>query len=543
MKAKQADLVLHNGKIITMNSGDDMAASVAIQGNHIAAVGSNDEIAPWVGEGTDVLELDGRAVVPGFIDAHTHVELGTYAKRFWQDVRELSRAEIVERIRGHAEDLPKGTWIVAQGTFGQGLPSREELDRAAPEHPVAIRWSMHKVVANSQALRASGIDRETPDPPGSRIGRTESGEPTGVIEEGFDLLAVPRAGFDDLKEALRQELHDSFLAQGITTVYELPISVDAIRAYQELLRERRLPVRLAIWYTLPPGHQPLIQMAELEKTGLSAGFGNDWLSVGGVKIFVDGDDRAAFFSERLSAPPSEWGLLTRTYQGLTNLLARATRAGLQPWIHAIGDGAQEMAIEALEQVFRMYPQHDNHRARIEHIGNEWADPRQLARLRAVRAIPVPTAAFMYGAPDDFDAQLGPEERAFIYRTLIDDGFQPPGNSDTAGTQPFAVNPFFGIYCMVARKNRDGVRICPQEAISVQEALRVYTAFSAYSGFHERTRGSIEEGKLADLVVLSSNPLEVKPDDLLLIQVEMTILDGKVAFQRKEVGEAELREPS
>jgi predicted amidohydrolase YtcJ len=531
MKGKHADLVLHNGKILTMNSSDDIAASVATWGGHIAAVGSNEDIAPWLGEETEVLELDGRAVVPGFIDAHTHVELGTYAKRFWQDVRELSRLEIAAEIKKRTERLPPGKWVVAQGTFGQDLPSREELDRAAPHHPVAIRWSMHKVVANSRALRASGIDRKTPDPPGSRIERTESGEPTGVIEEGFDLLAIPRAGFEELKEALRQELHDTFLAQGITTVYELPISVEAIRAYQELLREGRLPVRLAVWYTLPPGHQPLIQMEEFEKIGLSTGFGNDWLNVGGVKIFVDGDDRAAFFSERLSGPPSEWGLLTRTYQGLVELLARACRAKLQPWIHAIGDAAQEMAIEALEQVSRMAPQHYNHRPRIEHVGNEWADLRQLPRLRALGAIPVPTAAFMYGAPDDFDAHLGPEGRAFIYRTLIDEGFQPPGNSDTAGTQPFAVNPFFGMYCMVARKNRNGVKICPQEAISAYEALRVYTTFSAYSGFHEGTRGSIQVGKLADLAVLSADPLHVAPEDLRSIRADITVLGGKIAYRR------------
>jgi predicted amidohydrolase YtcJ len=515
-----------------MNQGDDIAASVAIEGNRIAAVGSNRDIAPLITERTEVVPLGGRTVVPGFIDAHTHVELGTYAKRFWLDVRGLAHREIVKEIERQAKRLPPGAWIVAQGTFAQDLPSREELDRAAPAHPVAIRWSMHKLVTNSQGLAVSGIGRETPDPPGSRIGRTEAGDPTGIIEEGFDLLAIPRAGYGDLKEALRQELHDTFLAQGITTVYELPISVGAIRAYQELLSEGRLPVRIAIWYTLPPGHQPLITMDEIEHMGLSTGFGNDWLNFGGVKIFVDGDDRAAFFSERLSLPPSEWGLLTRTYQELTELLARAFRARVQPWIHAIGDTAQEMAIDALAQVSHMVPQHADHRARIEHIGNEWADLSQLGRLRAVGAIPVPTAAFMHGAADDSDSRLGPEGRAFIYRTLIDEGFQPPGNSDTAGTQPFAVNPFFGIYCMVARKNRNGVAICPQEAIRAREALRVYTAFSAYSGFHERTRGSIEVGKLADLVVLSANPLQVSPDDLLSIRADLTVLDGRVAFQRQ-----------
>lgn len=536
MSAIEATLVLQDGNILTMNAGGDAVASVAIQGKRIAAVGSKDEIAPLITSRTEVVGLGGRTAVPGFIDAHTHVELGTYAKRFWLDVRGLARGEIVKEVERKAKRLPPGAWIVAQGTFAQDLPSREELDRAAPAHPVVIRWSMHKLVTNSQGLAASGIGREIPDPPGSRIGRTEAGEPTGIIEEGFDLLAIPRAGYRDLKEALRQELFDTFLAQGITSVYELPISVNAIHAYQELLNEGRLPVRVALWYTLPPGHQPLTTIDEIEHMGLLTGFGNDWLNIGGVKIFVDGDDRAAFFSQWLSRPPTEWGLLTRTYQELTNLLARAFRAKLQPWIHAIGDAAQEMAIEALAQVSRMYPQRSDHRARIEHVGNEWADLDQLARLRAVGAIPVPTAAFMYGAADDLDAQLGSEGRAFIYRTLIDAGFQPPGNSDTAGTQPFAVNPFFGIYCMVARKNRNGVQICPREAISAQEALRVYTAFSAHSGFHERTRGSIEVGKLADLVVLSANPLQVAPDDLRSIQAEMTILNGKVAYRRELAGQ-------
>jgi len=531
MGGRTADLILHNGKILTMDEHGSVAQAVAVAGNRIAAVGSDDDLESLAGPYTERIDLQGRTVTPGFIDAHIHVELSTYAREYWLDVREIEPAAVLARVREQVESLPPGSWVVGQATFGQELPTREELDRVAPDHPVALRRSMHQVIANSRALALGGIDRHTPEPAGARIERDGSGEPTGLLEEGFDLLPTPRAGYKELKESLRRMLHDLFLAQGITTVYELPISAQAIRAYQELRREGRLPVRLALWYTLPPGHQPIITIDEIERIGLQTGFGDDWLSFGGVKIFVDGDGKAALWFDQLTGRPSEWGLVTRTYQELTELLARAFRAGVQPWIHAVGDAAQEMAIDALADVTRMFPERADHRARIEHVGNERVDPRQLERIRAVGAIPVPTAAFLHSMPDDHEAQLAPNERAFIYRTLIDQGFHPPGNSDTAGTQPFAINPFYGIYCLVARKNRNGVQICPEEAIEPEEALRVYTAFSAYSGFQDRSRGTIEPGKLADMAVLSADPLQTAPDDLLSIQVQMTILDGKVAFRR------------
>jgi predicted amidohydrolase YtcJ len=521
-----ASLVLTGGKIYTQDADDRIAAAVAIVENRIAVVGRDDQVSEWIGPSTEIVDLAGRTVIPGFIDAHNHVELATHADAFWLDVRGVSRGAVLDRVREAADTRPHGEWIVGQGTYGMDMPTRSELDAAAPHNPVAVRWSMHKLIANSAALIRAGIARETAAPAGSRIEYDETGEPTGFLEEGFDLLRIPWAPDEALKEALRKTLEEQFLSRGITTVYELPASAGGVRCYQQLAREARLPVRLTLNITIAPGHQPLLTLDELLKTGLQTGFGDDWLRLGAVKIFTDGDEAAAFAGDRLGDRPARWGVIPRTFQELARTVANAMGGGLQVWIHAIGGVAQEMALDAIAEGVRAHPGRD-HRARIEHIANDVTDWSQLDRMADLGVIPVPTAAFMYGDVDD----LPSGGRKYIYRTLLDRGFRPPGNADTAGTQPFAINPFYGIYCMVARRNKNGDLVSPEEAISVREAIRIYTQHSAYAGFEETRKGSIEIGKLADLVVLPADPTGISAEELLELQVDLTIVDGRVAWRR------------
>jgi predicted amidohydrolase YtcJ len=522
-----ATLALIKGRVLTQDPRDTTATAVAAAGGRIIAVGHDQDIRALTDSTTQIIDLHGRTVLPGFIDAHNHVELGTHATHFWVDVRGVDREEVLARIRAAAATRRPGDWVVGQGTYGMDMPSRAELDAAAPDHPVVVRWSMHKLVANSAALDRAGISRESAAPAGSRIEFDQSGEPTGFIEEGFDLFRIPWASADALKEALRAYLEDSFLRRGITTVYELPASTGGVRCYQELAREERLPVRLTLNYTISPGHQPLLSLEELVKTGLRTGFGDDWIRLGAVKIFTDGDEAAAFGRTRLADRPAQWGVIPRTFQELARVVTVAMGAGLQVWIHAIGDVAQDMALDALAQAVRAHPGRD-HRSRIEHIANEVTDWSQLDRMKSMGVIPVPTAAFMHNDVDD----LPEGGRKYIYRTLLERGFLPPGNADTAGTQPFAINPLYGIYCMVARKNKRGELVSPQEAISVSEAIRMYTANSAYAGFEESRKGSIEPGKLADLVVLPKDPAALEPEELLELPVDITIVNGRVAWRRE-----------
>lgn len=522
----RADLVLHNGRIVTYDDAGTVADAIAIADGRIVAIGSEADVRPFAPAGAEVVDLQGRTAMPGLIDAHTHVELGARARYIWSDVRHLDRVAIAAEVRRLVAARAPGSWIVLQGTYRQDLPDRAELDRIAPHNPVAIRWSMHMLNANSAALAASGIDRAYQPPPGSRVERDADGNPTGFLEEGFDLLAIPPTPQPTLRDALQRSLREQFLANGITTVYELPASTDAVRSYQELQRNGELPLRMSLNMTIPPGHQPVIELDELLRSGLQTGFGDEWLAVGAVKVFADGDEEAAAHSRLLSGRPGDWGLFTRTYQQLAREVMQIFAAGMQVWIHAIGDVAQEMAIDAIREANRVHP---GLRPRIEHVANLVTDPTQLDRIQAAGAIPVPTAAFMHGtAPDD---AMPPGALRYAYRTLIDRGFMPPGNSDSAGTQPFAINPFHGVYHMVARRNVRGESICPSEAVSVREALTTYTRYAAHAAFKERSRGSLEVGKLGDVVVLDRDPEQSPVEQLRDVRADLTIVGGAIAYER------------
>jgi predicted amidohydrolase YtcJ len=252
--------------------------------------------------------------------------------------------------------------------------------------------------------------------------------------------------------------------------------------------------------------------------GLQTGFGNDWLKFGSVKIFVDGEGRDEKGVAR------EWIRITQ--DKLDQLVLSAHRCGIRVMMHATSREGQDMAISAVEAALDALPRQD-HRHRIEHFaGDYW--PEGLERLKRAGIIPVPTPYSSLGwFGDAWLESSEPGKKAVPYRSLVDRGFMPPGNSDCMGTEPEALNPWWSIWCVVARKTRNGRPICPEEGLSVMEAIRLYTTNSAHAGFEERLKGSIESGKLADLVVLSENPFEVPVDGLKDIQVATTVIGGRV----------------
>ena len=521
----RASLALVGGRLLTMDAGDTVADALAVDGARIAAVGTDEEIRELVDDGTEVIDLGGRTVVPGFIDTHAHVELGTFAEHFWLDLRDIPLQLTRERIIEQVSAQPPGTWILGQGTLGQELPTREELDAIAPDHPVAVRMSMHRLVANSEALRLSGIGRGFPaSPPGSWIHRDARSEPTGIISEGFDLLAWQSPPVSELAEPLRQVLVDQFLAKGVTTVYELPASTAAIRAYQRLKELGRLPVRLRLFLTAPPGHQPVAGVETLAQLGVEAGFGDEWLSFGGSKIFVDGWGEGAWTSEVARLAPASEGFLTRTLQRLIEETTLAFSSGVQVWLHAGGDVAQRMAVTAIEEARAAAPGAD-HRARIEHIFNMGIDESLLERMLEAEAIAVPNPTFMFFDSQERPAGVGPR---YPIRSLQARGLRPPGASDSAGSQPWAISPWFGVKCMVSRENRHGEPIDRDEAIGVGDALRAYTIDAAYAGFEEKTKGSLEAGKLADLVVLSDDPFAMPASSLDEVGTDLVVVGGEIA---------------
>lgn len=520
-------MALVGGKILTMDSHNNVVEALAVRGKRVAAVGTLDQIRELITVGTEVIDLQGRTVVPGFIDAHAHVELSALAEHFWLDLRDIPPDIAKERIAKQAAVQPQGTWIVGQATLEQDLPSRAELDTIAPNHAVALRFSMHRLVANTHALRLSGIGRGFPSSPtGSWIHRDALADPTGVISEGFDLLAWESPSAFDLEESLRQTLRDRFLSHGVTTVYEIPASAAGVRAYQKLRAAARLPVRLRLFLTAPPGHQPFVGVETLAQLGLESGFGDDWLSIGGAKIFVDGWNEGAWTSDVACRSVGSQGLLTRTLQRLIEETSVAFASGIQVWLHAAGDVAQRMAITAIEEARRAAP-HADHRARIEHVFNQGIDDRMLDRVIEAQAIPVPNPTFIFF---ESDHRQDPDHgsRRYPIRSLQATGLRPPGSSDSAGSQPWATNPWFGIKCMVARANRHSAPIDQSEAVGLSDALRAYTIDAAFSCFEENEKGSLEVGKLADMAILSTDPFTTPLANLDDIEVDVVIIDGAIS---------------
>ncbi len=535
------DRVLLNGQFVTMDPAGSIVEAVALSGEHIVALGSAADLEPLCGPETEFVDVGGRVVLPGFIDTHVHIDCtATHTKLAgschippveYVAVNEaaVTRQGILDWISAEAGKTPKGQWIIAQARFslvGDGnSPSRRELDTAAPYHPVIIRYSAHTQILNSQALAVCGITSEGPSqaemdavsPGGWVVRNPSSGEPSGVVNECNDWVFRMRNPWprENLKEAILQTCREA-AGFGVTGIHEFISWSDSSRIYQELYDEGNLPLRVqlcpCVW-----GMYKTLDMEALVRLGLRTGFGNEWLKFGSAKLFTDAeglDDNGI---------GCEWPRIDQ--ETLNGLVAAAHRAGIRMMMHATSRSGQTMAIDAVEAALADTPRTD-HRHRIEHFaGDYW--PEGLARLKALGIIPVPTPYSSLGwYGDSWLETAGPGEKVVPYRTLLEMGFMPPGNSDCMGTEPESLNPWWSIWCAVARKTRRGHDICPEEGLSVIDAIRLYTTFSAYAGFEERIKGSLETGKLADLIVLSDNPFEVPVDALKDIRVMTTIVGGR-----------------
>ncbi len=530
--AGAADMVLLDGKLITMAPDNTIAQAVALGHSHIVAVGDDAAIRKLIGPKTQVIQLHGKAVLPGLIDAHTHIEgIADYHRMLDLHIPPLKDVdEMLRKIKERAENTPKGGWIVGAGGWGQPMPTREQLDSVTEDHPVLVRESAHEIVVNSKALELAHIDKNTPDPVGSKIWRnSQTGEPTGRLSEMFGrmLALIPKPTYEVREQSVKEVL-EGFARNGVTSIYDFP-SPDGLRMYQDLLAKGELPVRLRcqLILSISPDRDPASTFDEdFLRYGIHTGFGSDWLRIGGIKLFLDGESETGLRYD----PPGQkekWvGVPKMDQETLNRVVVEAQRNGFQIWIHALGNKAQDMALDAYELAEREYPRADA-RNRIEHAGNQEAgatSQEQLDRMKSLGIIPVPTGAWIYLGRAYKGSQA---EVPFIYRTLLDQGFQPPGNSDSLGSMPESMNPFFSMWAMVTRKTRSGELLAPEQAITPTEAIRIYTMFGAHSGFEEKNKGSIEVGKLADLIIVSDDPLTVPPDKLREIKVVTTIIDGKI----------------
>jgi predicted amidohydrolase YtcJ len=560
-QSRYADLILRGGRVITVDAQDRIAEAVAVEGNRIMAIGTSEEISRLAGPQTQIIDLHGRTLLPGFIDAHSHVEGLAESEHAMVPIQApplKDAAAIIAKLKARVAQVPAGTWIVGQGTYNQVMPTREELDRNFPDHPVVLRWSAHDWLLNHKADEVAGLNDSTPNPGGrGRIERAPNGEPMILRDAGIE-LPLPQPTYQQMQEWIPESLRDFYLKRGVTTVYDMSNPEVAYRIYREQRDKGELPVRMVLSYIIGPndlmpakivhdeapsslGSQNVDVEAALLKSGLRTGFGDDWLRLGAIKIILDGvwGTTAAVYKPVWKGSgttwiPNNYGGVNRTQEVLNQQILEAHKAGWQVWVHANGDRAQDMVLTAVEAAQRSFPREDA-RHRIEHFGHFLTqDPQRteerLARMQRDHVIASPQVSFLWRLTDENLKE--PDVKFFPIATLIKMGFQPPNGSDTLGTQNFATNPLFAISVAVNRKTKYGALVNPEEAVSRMDAIRMCTIWAAYSGFQEKSRGSIETGKLADLVVLSGDPLTVPPEDILDLKVDYTILDGKVAYPRR-----------
>jgi predicted amidohydrolase YtcJ len=528
----RADLVLMNGKIITVDKENSIEEAVAVKDGRIEAIGNDTEIRQFIGKRTLVIDLAGRAVLPGFNDAHNHlVEFGlNLAELDCRTPPVASIEEIVQLVRDRAAKVAPGTWIKGWGYDHTRLkerrhPSRTDLDRAAPDNPVIVkRTDGHMCVANSLALEKAGITKDTPDPPGGHIVKDpQTREPTGLLQEtAQDLVKekIPPPTLDQIKEGIRLACR-TYLAEGITSAQEAGVGPEEIRAFIEMQKSGDLPIK--VYMMLKAEY-----LKDILKLGIYSGFGNDRLKIGPIKIFMDGSmgGRTAALYSPYESDPSAYGILRQTQEQLDEQVKASHDAGFQVAIHAIGDRAIDVTINAIERALKENPR-ENHRHRIEHCG--LATPELRKRIKELGIVAVPQPPFIYALGDSFKANLGVQRMGSTYpfRSFIDEGVLTAAGSD----RPVVVGaPLVGIWSAVNRQTASGDTLSPEQRISAFEAIRLYTINGAYASFEEDKKGSIEPGKAADLVVVSSSPLDVPPSRIRDLKVEITIVDGKVMYQ-------------
>lgn len=533
-----ADLIILNGNIITIDPKRRRAEAVAIKNGKIIKVGKNEEIRSTSSSKTIIWNAEHKTIIPGFIDAHQHLSL--YAETYLQEdlgpEKVSSIDDIKKIITEKAAVTPSGDWIRCQGyddtkTIDKRFLNRWDLDAVAPGNPVfVLHVGGHAGVVNSEALRRANIKEDSPDPKGGRYGRDDSGRLNGILDEqatfmfAYESLAgqtpiIPPFSREERRKAIRKACGD-FLRAGITSVHDALVSPQYIMTYQDACINGELGVRVYMLIT----HYFL---EDLEKLGIYTGFGNEKLKVGAIKILLDGaiSSRTAYVSEPFIGTKNDFGVLVISPKDFNDIVQRAHKAGFQLAVHANGDKAIEMTIDAYRRALEECPRAD-HRHRIEHC--TVMNPTLFEEIKRLGVIAVPFGTFLWYHGEKVEPFYG-KERArmmFAHRSFLDKGIQIAGSSDTP-MMPY--EPLLAIQSCVTRETSSGTVVGPEQRISPEEALRVYTLGGAYASFEEDTKGSIEVGKLADLAVISDDPTVIDPKFIKDIRVIMTMVGGEILF--------------
>jgi len=531
-----ADLILHNGKIVTMDEAESTAEAVAVKFGKILMVGKNEDVKQMIGSGTEVINLEGKTVIPGFIDSHCHMIATGGRRMITVDLSQESGVKSIEdikaRISEKAKNTSSGEWIFGDKEDDSKLaekrhPTRWELDEGTRDHPIMISTvGGHFSVVNSKAFEVAGVTKYTPDPVGGMFERdSENGELTGGLHEKAREVVIGGVSTEPSREIAAEGAKQILLdcaAAGLTCVYD-SLGPSQIRAVLDLKNRGELPIRVRMDVNTE-------FFPEMNKLGVYRGFGDDWAKICGLKFYFDGaiSARTAAVSEPYLHRKDFYGIMATTKEIAARTITDAYKEGYRISAHANGDRAISMYLDIMEEVQDKYPRQD---PRNRDIHCTVVNPELVSRIKKLGILPTIFGAYPYYHGDKLLPAFGEKrlEWMFAARSFIDAGVKVSAHSDHSAS-PYL--PLMAIHALVNRVTKAGVPIGQSQKITVMEALKLYTNNAAYQSFDEDRLGSIEVGKLADMVVLGEDILTVSTEKIIDISVDVTIVEGKIVYQRE-----------
>ena len=530
----KADIVLKSGPVVTMDDKNTVGRAIAVRDGKILSVGTEAEISKLIGDSTEVIELNGRAVTPGLISSHDHFLQYGLTAEFILDIRypkAKSCKEIAEAIGERAAEAEKGKWIIATGwdetlLEEKRFPNRWDLDPVSPDNPVWIRRVFQMGVANNRALEAAGITKETPDPQHGKIDRDEQGTPTGLLRGRATPMvvdAIPAWTLEEMERGLARACRD-FNSQGMTAVIEPGILTPPLEAYRSFHGKGGLTVRSFIQYGFLLDTHDVREALKVIKPG-----GDNYLNIIGLKYAVDGGvgPRTAVMYQPFEDQPDNTGIQLIEDEVLNEMTLMGHEAGFQIAVHAIGDKAIDITMDAYELAQKTSPR-DDPRHQIVHC--YFPSEEALAKIEELGVMVNTQAPFLYWLGDSFVESVGPERanKCIPLKTMLERGIAVANSHDATVTPPL---PQYGLHASVARKTYKGDSMGTAEAVTPHEALKTYTTLAARHAFMEDKIGSLASGKYADLVVWNMNPAEATAEEFLSLEAELTLVEGITVYKK------------
>ena len=545
-KTEKADLVIHNGTIYTMDGNSPTVEAVAVTGGKIVSVGSSAEIKKQIGKETEVIDLQGKTMTPGFIESHGHfLSFGKAKMRL--DLNTIKNyEELVKLVVEAVKKAKPGEWILGRGwhqskwepqpdPLVRGFQTHHALSKVSPDNPVFLTHaSGHAGFANAKAMEIAGITGSTKCSGDGEVIKDIKGKPTGIlVEAAEDLVSkhIPESTPDMDRRAAAYAMNEC-LTNGITTFHDALSTKDNVDLYKKLLNEGKLKVRL--WLMINGVNEKLLE--EYYNKGPEIGLGNNFLTIRAIKLLSDGalGSRGAWLLEPYTDRPDHYGHEIILMDYVYSVAKDALKHGFQVCTHAIGDRANREVLDQYEKAIKETPEAPkDHRLRIEHA--QHLTTADIPRFVQMGVIPAMQAIHMSSDRPWAIDRLGKkriEEGAYVWQKLLQSGARIANGTDVP-VEP--ISPVACFYASVTRRTLKGEPeggFEPDQKMTREQALRSYTLDAAYAGFEEKIKGSVEVDKLADFTVFSQDIMKVPDDDLLKTVVEYTIIDGKVAYKRK-----------